>query len=302
MSVWRPGRRCAILAPVNPDARETPEGAGGAAGEPPAPDPADLFDLATGLLALGLEAAVSLAREQAGTDRPDESSTATTAGPGDLLDLGAALGRAGLNVASTTAARAGRLVSGAASFVRPAAEAAVSLTPLRGPAGKARESAEAWQERARAEGEERRRAARDLVERLIGGISAAVVDQVDINAIVARVDVNRIVDGVDLNAAAARIDLNAIASRIDLNAIIERLDLPNLVRSVMDEVDVAEIIRESTGSMTTEAMDGIRYQGMNADRLVSRFVDRIMFRRGGRDLQLTGRSPNGEDADHRPSP
>jgi hypothetical protein len=118
-----------------------------------------------------------------------------------------------------------------------------------------------------------------------------VLEQVDLNAVVARVDLDRIVEHLDLDAIvdrldldriAGRIDIDAIAARIDLNAVVARIDLAGLTEQVMDEVDIGELIRESSGTMATETVDALRVQGMRADGLLSRVVDRIMQRKGER--------------------
>jgi hypothetical protein len=66
--------------------------------------------------------------------------------------------------------------------------------------------------------------------------------------------------------------------------VVNRLDLPTITEQVMEEVDIGEIIRESTGTIGTGAVDTLRYGGMNMDRFVGRVVDRVLFRRGGRAL------------------
>ena len=136
---------------------------------------------------------------------------------------------------------------------------------------------------------------------------AAVVERLDLDAIVAKIDLNRIVDGidvariverVDLNAIAARIDLDAVAARLDIEAIVRRLDLGAIAQTVIDqldlgaiatnvitEIDLPQIVRESTGTMANETVEGVRVQGMSADRAVSRFVDRLLGRDGERDEQ-----------------
>jgi hypothetical protein len=122
----------------------------------------------------------------------------------------------------------------------------------------------------------------------------AVVDRVDINAIVDRVDINAIVDRVDINAIVSGVDIDAIAAGIDIQAIVDRVDVAALTNRVLDELDLGQIVRESTGSMTSETVDAIRYQGMNADRLVSRIVDRIL-RRAGRDTTLGAQPDQADD-------
>jgi hypothetical protein len=44
----------------------------------------------------------------------------------------------------------------------------------------------------------------------------------------------------------------------------------------MNEVDIGEIIRESSSTMATETVDTLRVQGMRADRLLGRTVDRVL--------------------------
>ncbi|CDZ87680.1 hypothetical protein QM787_15880 [Rhodococcus ruber] len=116
---------------------------------------------------------------------------------------------------------------------------------------------------------------------------APILARVDIDAVAARVDVAAIVDRVDLDALAAkidveaiidRVDLDALAAKIDVAAIIGRVDLVGLANAVIEGVDLPSIIRESTGSMSTEAVRGVRSQGMHADDAVSGFVGRFFGR------------------------
>jgi hypothetical protein len=144
---------------------------------------------------------------------------------------------------------------------------------------------------------------------LIAGLVAAVLDEIDLDEVVARVDLDRIVDRINLNQIAARIDLDeivrrididaiaeridldaivtridldAIVARVDLDAILARVDLPGLTEQVIDEVDLGEIIRESSSTMASETVDALRVLGMRVDGLVSRIVDRVLLRQGQR--------------------
>jgi len=83
-----------------------------------------------------------------------------------------------------------------------------------------------------------------------------------------------------VDAVLERVDLNEILDRIDLNAVLDRIDL----EAMLDRVDFRQIVRESSSSVTSEAVDAVRVQGMNADRFVDRLVDRILLRKAGRDL------------------
>ena len=126
---------------------------------------------------------------------------------------------------------------------------------------------------------------------LIAALVTAVLDEIDLDQVVARVDLDAIVERVDLDAVAARIDIDAIARRIDvdavvgqvdLDAIVARIDVPRLTEQVIDEVDLGEIIRESSSTMASETVDALRVQGMRVDGLVSRIVDRMLLRDGQR--------------------
>ena len=121
----------------------------------------------------------------------------------------------------------------------------------------------------------------------------AVLDDVDLNEVIARVDVGAIVDRIDLAAIVDRIDIDRVAERIDVNAIVGRLplgaiatevlnelDLAAIANQVIDDIDLPQIVRESTGTMADETVEGLRAQGMGADRAVSGFVDRLLRRNG----------------------
>ena len=166
-----------------------------------------------------------------------------------------------------------------------------------------------WVARGLAEQRRAQAAAVRAARALVAALAAAVLEEIDLDQVVARVDLDRIVDRVDLNQIAARIDLNAIVQRIDvdaiaaridvdaiasrvdldaivgrvdLDAIVARIDLPGLTEQVIDEVDLGEIIRESSSTMATETVDALRVQGMRVDGLVSRIVDRVLLRQGQR--------------------
>jgi hypothetical protein len=80
---------------------------------------------------------------------------------------------------------------------------------------------------------------------------------------------------------------------VDIATIVSRVDLPGLTEQVMDEVDVGEIIRESSGTMAAETVDALRDQGMRADHLVNRIVDRVLGRKDERHTDLAGAEPAG---------
>lgn len=109
----------------------------------------------------------------------------------------------------------------------------------------------------------------------------AVVERVPVEEIVSRLDVDAIVARVDLDQVVGRIDVQAVADTLDLQALVRRLDLTAIAREVIEELDLTAIIQEAMGSMTTETVGGIRVQSMNADRAISRLVERLLRRPAG---------------------
>jgi hypothetical protein len=139
-----------------------------------------------------------------------------------------------------------------------------------------------WAARGLAEQRRTQEVAVRVVRALIAGLAAAILDEIDVDKVVARVDLDRIVERLDLDQIAARIDLDAAVARVDVDAVVARVDLPALTDQVMNEVDLGEIVRESSSTMASETVDALRVQGMRADGLVNRIVDRILLRQGQR--------------------
>ena len=71
------------------------------------------------------------------------------------------------------------------------------------------------------------------------------------------------------------VDLDSLISDVDLDAAIAKVDLIGLVETIIAEIDLPEIIRESTGSVASSTLRGVRMQGISADEAVSRVVDRL---------------------------
>ena len=107
----------------------------------------------------------------------------------------------------------------------------------------------------------------------------AVVARADLDAAVARVDIDAVLDRVDLNEVATRLDVDAVVARADLDAVIDRVDVVGIVEEVLDVIDLPGIIRDSTGSMASETVRGVRMTGISADEAISKAVDRALWRR-----------------------
>ncbi len=106
-----------------------------------------------------------------------------------------------------------------------------------------------------------------------------IVDKVDVEAVIAKVDIDGIVATVDLGKIIARIDVNAVAATIDIDAIIDRVDLIGIADDVIDEIDLPRIIRQSSGSIASETVVGVRLSSASADDQVNRIMEKLRLRR-----------------------
>lgn len=109
----------------------------------------------------------------------------------------------------------------------------------------------------------------------LDGIAA----RLDIDGLVAQVDLQAVVDRLDVAAVVAKVDPDPVVARVDFDAAISHIDLIGIAQRVVDGIDLPGIIRESTGSLATEAVAGVRVQGQAADDAVSHLVDRVLRRR-----------------------
>lgn len=110
-------------------------------------------------------------------------------------------------------------------------------------------------------------------------LTALVRDRVELDALVAEVDVDAVVARVDVDVIAARVDVDTIAAKVDVDAIVDRLDLVALANRVIEGIDLPQIIRESTGSVTGEMVRDVRMRGIEADQAVAGLAARLLRRR-----------------------
>jgi hypothetical protein len=136
------------------------------------------------------------------------------------------------------------------------------------------------------------RVVREVLTRLDGATLAEVLVLVDVDAVAARLDVDAVAQRLDVEAVLDRLDLTStVLDRVDLGVVVDaalaKVDLVGLAEQVIDGVDLPEIIRESTGSMASDTVRGVRMQGIGADEAVGRAVDRMLLRHTRRSAQGT---------------
>ncbi|MDH3013394.1 hypothetical protein QM583_16440 [Gordonia alkanivorans] len=117
----------------------------------------------------------------------------------------------------------------------------------------------------------------------------AVIETVDLDRAVAQVDLMKAIDLVDLDAVATKIDLDSIAARIDIDAVLDRVDLVGLAEEIIDGVDLPDIIREASTSVTADVMTDVRSTSERADDAVANAVNRFLRRRGAETVGENGR-------------
>ncbi|WUV23778.1 hypothetical protein OG555_36420 [Kribbella sp. NBC_01484] len=73
--------------------------------------------------------------------------------------------------------------------------------------------------------------------------------------------------------------------------VLKRIDVAGMAEGVIAEVDLAEIIRQSSGSVASDTVRGVRMQGISGDQAVGRVVARLKLRRGRKDPKTTPTQP-----------
>jgi len=106
-----------------------------------------------------------------------------------------------------------------------------------------------------------------------------IAGRLDLDGIVARVDLQAIVDRIDVGAIVGKVDPDAVVARVNFDAAMAQIDLIGVAQRVVDGIDLPGIIRDSTGSLASEAVAGVRVQGQQADDAVGQLVGRVLRRR-----------------------
>ncbi|MFL6118087.1 RDD family protein [Actinophytocola sp.] len=106
---------------------------------------------------------------------------------------------------------------------------------------------------------------------------------------------------VDLTALVREhIDLDAVAADLDVDAVVERVDTAAIANRLLDEIDLPEIVRESSDIFTSEAVSGVRTRAIRADSAVTRGVARVLRRPAPPPTGAVGNLP-AEVAHYRPA-
>jgi len=121
------------------------------------------------------------------------------------------------------------------------------------------------------------------------GAEAAVGQQIDRVAswVVPRA-VEAVVSRIDLTDLVRRhVDIDALVATVDLDAVVWRLDLLGIAQYIIDGVDLPDIVRSSSASLTAESLQRVRIRGADADSAVSRAVERLKPHRHNGSTRIT---------------
>jgi hypothetical protein len=83
----------------------------------------------------------------------------------------------------------------------------------------------------------------------------------------------------------AQLDLARIAKQIPVEDIVDQID----IEAIVQRLELGSIIRQSTAGLTGDVVEALRDQGMALDSLSARIVDRMLFRRRPRQLEVRAR-------------
>ena len=135
--------------------------------------------------------------------------------------------------------------------------------------------AEAFNDRWTQERPASEEAASSFAGRILPELTNAILDKLDLTQIaIDHLDIDRILDSVDLDA---------VIERVDLDAVIHRVDLARIATEVIGDIDLPELIRESTGAVTSETVRAVRMRSAEADLFMGRLIDRLLMRKSADD-------------------
>ena len=73
--------------------------------------------------------------------------------------------------------------------------------------------------------------------------------------------------------------LTEMVRHVDVTELVQKnVDVVTLAREVIAEIDLPEIIRDSTGAMASDTLLGVRMQSISGDEAIARAMDRLRLR------------------------
>ena len=98
----------------------------------------------------------------------------------------------------------------------------------------------------------------------------------------------RVVGILPIEAILARVDVNTLVGQVDVGALLSRMDLGSIITDVLSQIELGDLIHDSTTSIAGDMRDGVRIDVMKVDGGVANLVDRVLRRKRERDLLVPG--------------
>ena len=130
------------------------------------------------------------------------------------------------------------------------------------------------------------------LDRLVPPLVDAIVGRMNLTElVVTKVDLRTVVetalDQLDLTEIVVqRVDVNRIVGLADIEDVIDRVPMIQIADYIIEEIDLPQIIRESTGGVAMDAFTSTRLTAARSDEFISKVVDALLLRRKGRDLDV----------------
>jgi len=140
-----------------------------------------------------------------------------------------------------------------------------------------------------------------VLDKTVPAIADAIISRIDLTDIVVRqVDLQSIIlralDEIDITQIVIdRVDVDEIVGKTDLDAVIDRIPMLQIADYIIEEIDLPQIIRESTGGVALDAFTTTRVSAIRADEIISTMVDTVLLRRlRQRERKLTVSEPDAD--------
>ena len=130
------------------------------------------------------------------------------------------------------------------------------------------------------------------LDRIVPAVTDAIISRIDLTDLVlTQVDLQQVVtaalDELDLTSIVVeRVDVNQIVAQADIDSVVDRVPMLQIADYIIEEIDLPQIIRESTGGMAMDAFITTRLSAVRTDELMSRVMDALLLRRKRRDLDV----------------
>ena len=142
------------------------------------------------------------------------------------------------------------------------------------------------------------------LDRIVPPLVDAIVSRIDLtDVVISRVDLRAVVetalDRLDLTEIVVqRVDVDRIVAQANIEDVIDRVPMIQIADYIIEEIDLPQIIRESTGGIAMDAFTSTRFSAARTDELMSRVVDALLLRRKDRDLEVHDSTDrNGTESD-----